>query len=156
MSTDTVQDTPKPVAPEVVKQTFLAFITGGMSLVLLIARRLPDTWEQTHLLRAEWITRGKNPQDWAWIKKGWLAVLGTSLVSVPASLAVGAFGSLFLRSQALPGRKMPVLAYLLAMVFLGSLMTMGSLVAIYTFHTLRMASACAWNALRARFTLWSI
>jgi hypothetical protein len=145
----------KSGAAEVAKQVFLVLLTGGISLLWLIARRLPDAWERTWLLRAEWISKGRNPREWGWLGRGWMAVLGTTLVAIPASLVFGSLGSLAYRGHPIiPGQRIPIPALLLAMIFLGTLMTMGGLFCIYLGHTLRMATVYAWDRIRSQFS-WS-
>lgn len=90
------------------KQAFLALLTGGLSLLWLIAKHLPGAWERTWLLRAEWIRRGRNPHEWEWLGHGWLAVLGTIVVALPASLVLGSLGSMVFRlNPLLPGQHPP-------------------------------------------------
>lgn len=154
METELSSDSPRPVArarvAELTKQGLFALMTGGLSLLWLVAKALPRAWERTWLLRADWVAHGREPREWAWLGQGWLAVLGTALVALPASLILGSLGSFVFRFGTLtPGQRLPLPALAFTLIFLCTFLTVFGLVTIYCAHTLRMAVSLAWTWIRS-------
>jgi len=84
------------------KHAFLALLTGGLSLVWLVGRKLPSWWESACLERARWIQDGRKPDAWKWVAEGWKATAGTILVSIPCAMAVTSGASLIVRGTIHP------------------------------------------------------
>lgn len=129
------------------KHALLALLTGGMSLIWLVGRKLPSWWESACLERARWIENGRRPDAWKWLQEGWKATGGTILVSVPVAMAMTAGGSMLIRSlagkspSAAAGKTYvflivspPVLACAIAL----------TLVATWLWHSGRQAASLAW------------
>lgn len=129
------------------KQALLALLTGGLSLIWLVGRKLPGWWESACLERAQWIQGGRRPDAWKWVQEGWKATGGTILVSIPVAMATTAAASALFRAAAGHSRSIvaakayvflivspPVLACAIAL----------TLIATWLWHSGRQAASLAW------------
>lgn len=134
------------------RTTFMALLTGGMSLLVLAALEAPAAWDRATLRRADWLLDGRKGIPWGWLGRKWIAALLTAVGILPVVLGCAAVCSLALGlSHLAPGQPLPRRAFVVVLLPVGAVIVSMALVVIQAYQTLALAAQASWGLVRRAF-----